>query len=142
MTNPRYISSKLRDLVAKRANFVCEYCKAQEDFSADSFSVEHIKPIILGGQTIAENLAYSCLGCNSHKSIKIQAIDPISEQIFSLFNPRTQIWHEHFTWNKKFTEIIGLTPIGRATIKTLKLNRKGLINLRWALFAVGKHPPK
>jgi molybdenum cofactor biosynthesis enzyme MoaA len=49
MTNPKYISSKLRDLVAKRANFVCEYCKAQENFSADSFSVEHIKPIILGG---------------------------------------------------------------------------------------------
>jgi len=43
---------------------------------------------------------------------------------------------------KIFTEVIGLTPTGRATIETLKLNRKGVINLRWALFAVGKHPPK
>ncbi len=142
MTKPRYVSSKLRILVANRANLVCEYCKSQENFSADSFSVEHIKPIILGGKTTEQNLAYACLGCNSHKAIKIEAIDPFNEIKVSLFNPRTQIWHEHFTWDKNFTEIIGLTSTGRATIKALKLNRKGVMNLRWALFAVGKHPPE
>jgi 5-methylcytosine-specific restriction endonuclease McrA len=100
MTESRYVSSKLRKLVAERANFVCEYCKSQENFSADSFSVEHIKPIVLGGKTIFTNLAYSCLGCNSHKSVKIEAIDPISNKKFPLFNPRTHIWEEHFTWVK------------------------------------------
>jgi len=127
--------------VAERAKFTCEYCRSQEDFSSESFSVEHIFPRILGGKTKAENLAYSCLGCNQRKSIKIEAIDPISKKTVSLFNPRKQVWQEHFTWSEKFTEIIGLTPIGRATIETLKLNRNGVTNLRWALFSVGKHPP-
>jgi hypothetical protein len=142
MTDSRYVPAKLRKLVSERANFVCEYCKSQENFSADSFSVEYISPRILGGKTVAENLAYSCLGCNSHKGVKIEAVDPVSEKSVPLFNPRTNIWYEHFTWNKRFTEIISLTPTGRATIEALKLNRKGVVNLRWALFAVGKHPPE
>jgi len=142
MTESKYVPAKLRDLVAKRANFVCEYCRSRENFSAESFAVEHIRPRILGGKTVAENLAYSCLGCNSHKAVKTNAIDPISETSAALFNPRTNNWNEHFAWNADFTEIVGLTAVGRATIKTLKLNRKGVKNLRWALFIVGKHPPQ
>ena len=142
MTESKYVPAKLRNLVAKRANFVCEYCFSQEDFSAESFAVEHILPRISGGKTVKENLAYSCLGCNSHKATKIKAFDSVSETTVNLFNPRSQNWNEHFTWNKDFTEIIGLTPIGRAMIEALKLNRKGVKNLRWALFSVGKHPPK
>lgn len=142
MTDSKYVPAKLRELVAKRANFTCEYCQSQEDFSADSFAVEHIFPRTLGGKTLSKNLAYSCLGCNSHKAIKTEAFDSISEITANLFNPRTQNRNEHFAWNEDFTEIIGLTPTGRATVKTLKLNRKGVKNLRWALFALGKHPPK
>ncbi len=142
MTESKYVPAKLRNLVAKRANFICEYCRSPQDFSAESFAVEHIFPRTLGGKTVEENLAFSCLGCNSHKAVKIKAIDPVSEITVALFNPRAENWNEHFTWNKNFTEVIGLTPTGRATIDALKLNRKGVINLRWALFAVGKHPPK
>ena len=142
MTESKYVPAKLRNSVANRASFICEYCRSREDFSAESFAVEHIFPRTLGGKTVAENLAYSCLGCNSHKAVKTKAIDPISETSAALFNPRTQIWSEHFAWSVDFTEIIGLTPIGRATITALKLNRKGVKNLRWALFIVGKHPPK
>lgn len=142
MTDSKYVPSKLRKLVAERANFICEYCRSQEKFSAESFAVEHIHPRKSGGKTVEENLAYSCLGCNSHKATKTNAFDPVSENTVNLFNPRSQNWNEHFTWNKDFTEIIGLTPTGRATIGALKLNRKGVKNLRWALFTVGKHPPK
>lgn len=108
MTESKYISTKLRDLVAKRANYTCEYCRSQADFSADSFSVEHILPRILDGKTIAKNLALSCQGCNSHKAIKTAAIDPISETLVALFNPRIQNWDEHFAWDKNFTELIRL----------------------------------
>lgn len=142
MTDSRYIPAKLRDFVAKRADFICEYCLSQESFSAESFAVEHIYPRKSGGKTVKANLAYSCLGCNSHKAAKTEAIDPVSETLVRLFNPRLQSWNEHFVWNEDFTEIIGLTPVGRATIAALKLNRKGVKNLRWALFSVGKHPPK
>lgn len=142
MTESKYVPAKLRNLVAKRANFICEYCRSREDFSGESFAIEHIFPRTLGGKTIAENLAYSCLGFNSHKAVKTKAIDPNSETIVDLFNPRIQDWNEHFAWSVDFIEIIGLTPIGRATISALKINRKGGKNLRWALFIVGKHPPK
>jgi hypothetical protein len=40
-----------------------------------------------------------------------------------------------------FTLVIGLTPIGRATIKALQLNREELVNLRRVLYAMGEHPP-
>jgi hypothetical protein len=43
------ITSKTRALVAERANACCEYCRSQEQYSSDSFSVEHIKPIAKGG---------------------------------------------------------------------------------------------
>lgn len=142
MNESKYVSAKLLKLVAERAKFVCEYCLSQEIFSPESFAVDHIFPRISGGKTVSENLAFSCLGCNSHKAAKTKAIDPISETLSDLFNPRFQNWHEHFSWNANFTEIIGLTPTGRATVETLKLNRKGVKNLRWALFTVGKHPPK
>jgi len=36
---------------------------------------------------------------------------------------------------------VGLTPIGRATILALHLNRPALLNLRSLLLAFGEHPP-
>jgi len=93
------------------------------------------------GPTAAENLALSCQGCNSHKFTKTEAIDPLTKQPVPLFNPRIQQWTEHFTWNQDCSLVIGLTPIGRATVAALHLNRPGVINLRQALYAVGKHPP-
>ncbi|MCY7346635.1 MAG: HNH endonuclease [Pyrinomonadaceae bacterium] len=51
MTDSKYVSAKLRMLVAKRADFICEYCLNQENFSAESFAVEHINPRKSGGKT-------------------------------------------------------------------------------------------
>jgi predicted restriction endonuclease len=122
------ISSKLRKTITERATRRCEYCLMLLDFSHDPFDVEHIKPISQNGKTELNNLALSCHGCNLHKSDKITAFDVVSEELVRLYNPRKDIWNEHFTWAKKFTIIVGLTPIGRATIESLKLNRQGLIN--------------
>jgi hypothetical protein len=38
--------------------------------------------------------------------------------------------------------MIGKTPVGRATIVRLQLNRFGLVNYRRVLAAVGEHPPQ
>jgi hypothetical protein len=67
--------------------------------------------------------------------------NPVSGEMVSLYNPRKQQWQEHFTWNDEYTLIVGLTPTGRATVETLKLNREGLINLRRLLYSIGEHPP-
>ena len=135
------MTESLRMEVRVRAQHCCEYCLAQEIISHDPFSAEHIIPSAKGGKDELSNLAWSCLGCNFHKFTATTAIDLVSEEFVSLFNPRENSWDEHFKWNEDSTIIIGLTAIGRATIKRLKLNREGLINLRAILVAAGKHPP-
>jgi hypothetical protein len=91
------------------------------DFATQSFSVEHILPRHEGGKTTLENLVLSCQGCNNHKYAKVLGIDPITEQTVPLFNPRQQLWQEHFTWTADSMMVIGLTSVGRATIEVLHL---------------------
>ena len=136
-----YIPIKLRNSVKKRANGICEYCRIPEKFSPQPFCFEHIFPKAFGGKTSSENLAFACQGCNAFKATRIEFEDEITNQNVKLFNPRESIWSEYFTWNEDFTEIIGITAQGRATIKALKMNRLGLINLPRVLYATGWHPP-
>jgi HNH endonuclease len=135
------LTASLRRAVIERARGCCEYCFSQSDFATQPFSIEHVFPRSKGGSNDPENLALSCQGCNAHKYNKTEGTDPLTRLPAPLFHPRRQLWGEHFTWNDDFTYIIGLTPTGRATIAVLKMNRKQLINLRRALFAVGEHPP-
>ena len=102
---------------------------------------EHIIPKSQGGKTTLENLALACQGCNNHKYNKTEGADPINGQVAPLYHPRKHRWNKHFAWNDDFTLIIGLTPIGRATVESLQLNREGLVNLRKVLYAMGEHPP-
>jgi HNH endonuclease len=129
-------------MVFARAQGYCEYCQSSADFTTEPFSIEHIQPRAKEGLNDSENLALACLGCNIFKSDKTTSLDPITQQVTPLFNPRTMDWHIHFTWDETFTIILGKSPIGRSTIETLKLNRRQLINLRRALIAIGEHPPK
>ena len=131
----------LRRLVIRRARGCCEYCRAQERFSPEAFSVEHIVPRSAGGPTVESNLALSCQGCNNHKAIRTIAFDPETGLGASLFNPREEKWVEHFTWSEDYTTVRGATPTGRATVAALKLNRHGLVNMRRVLYAMGEHPP-
>lgn len=131
-----------RKAVFERAKGYCEYCLSPETYSNSTFEVEHIIPFSKGGETVFHNLALSCSGCNKYKSHKIEAIDSQSGEKVLLYNPRREIWKKHFKWNADFTQIIGVTPTGRATIQALKLNRKNLLNLRELLRLYGEHPPK
>ena len=135
-------SKSIREKVEARANKLCEYCLSPLNFSPDSFSIEHIFPIFLGGTDDLDNLALSCQGCNGYKSTKTDAFDMVSQTNASFYNPRQDIWSEHFVWSEDFTEIIGLTAKGRVTIKVLKLNRQRVMNLRRVLVLAGEHPPK
>lgn len=136
------VTDAMRQIVSARAQNYCEYCRSSDEFATESFTVEHIKPRQAGGETTLENLAWSCFGCNSHKHTKTQGIDPITGQQEPIFNPRQQFWHEHFSWSSDFSEVIGKTPCGRATVKALRLNRAGVVNLRRLLFMAGLHPPE
>lgn len=76
-----------------------------------------------------------------HKGSRVAAIDPESGDLVALFNPRHQVWHEHFMWSSDSTMIIGLTPNGRATVFALHLNRISLVLARREWVTVGWHPP-
>ena len=106
-----------------------------------SFSVEHIEPRSRRGASTLDNLAFSCQGCNNFKYNKVEAVDPVSGQRVSLFHPRLHRWPDHFTWSEDYTQVIGISATGRATVEELRLNREGLLNLRELLYAAGKHPP-
>ena len=137
----RYVPAVLRRLVIERAAGYCEYCRCPAKYSPQSFVVEHILPRHAGGPTRTDNLALACQGCNAHKSIKTRAVDPVTNEAVPLFHPRQHRWREHYTWSDDCTEIIGLTPTGRATVATLQLNREGLVHLRRILYTCGEHPP-
>jgi HNH endonuclease len=135
------VNARLRRLVVDRANGCCEYCRSQERFAMQPFSAEHIEPRSQGGRASLRNLAWACQGCNNHKYKKTVARDSVTGEVVPLFHPRKQRWSDHFAWNEDGTHVLGMSPIGRATIDALHLNRKGLVNLRRILFIVGEHPP-
>lgn len=141
MSRP-YISAELRRLVFIRAHGCCEYCRCQVRYSPGAFHIEHIHPVESGGETVAENLALACQGCNSHKYTKIAARDPGTGKVVALFHPRQQRWNEHFGWNEDCSLILGLTPTGRATVLALQLNRERVVNLRRVLYQAYQHPPE
>jgi HNH endonuclease len=136
-----YIPVALKQLVFNRANGLCEYCRSQARFAIDPLVIDHIQPVSRGGKTIAENLALACQTCNNYKYTKTEAVDPVTNQSVSLFHPRKMSGEEHFTWNEDVTQSIGITPVGRATIALLQINRDGVVNMRRVLAIMGYHPP-
>lgn len=137
----RRVTAEERRYVTERARECCEYCRSQLRFAMQAFSVEHVEPRSREGETEIDNLALSCQGCNNHKYTKTEGRDPITGERTPLYNPRRQKWSDHFCWSADFTQVIGLTSTGRATVEVLQLNRVGLVNLRSVLYAAGEHPP-
>ncbi len=135
------VSPALRQATKNRANDNCEYCRCLGNYSPDPLTVDHICPRHAGGATTLENLAWACFGCNGRKQGRMQHPDPQTEEVVPLFNPRQQIWSDHFAWSTELTQMIGKTACGRATISALDLNRSGVVNLRRLLIAADLHPP-
>lgn len=134
------MNKALRKRVKERAFYLCEYCLSPERFCTAYYDADHITPLSAGGKDAFENFANACGGCNNNKSNTTHAIDPLSGQIVPLYNPRAHLWAEHFCWNDTYLLMLGISPIGRATIKKLKLNREEVVNLRTLLLTVGLHP--
>jgi HNH endonuclease len=137
----RYITVAEQQQVISRARRRCEYCQCHMDYTSQSFVFEHILAIANGGVTSLDNLALACGGCNGHKYVKQAALDPVDDNSAVLYNPRRDVWGEHFCWNEDRLQMMGLTSTGRATIASLQLNRPGVINVRRLLMLADLHPP-
>ncbi len=136
-----YIPKKLRQQVIDRANERCEYCQTSLELTP-VLEVDHIVPIAAGGKTEIGNLCAACDSCNNRKKTFQTGIDPETNEEFPIYNPRLQDWHEHFSWSDDGVFLVGLTPIARATIRRLKINRDAMVRVRRKWVEAGWHPPK
>ena len=115
-----YVSDALRRLVIERAAQACEYCLLPSSLSFYPHEVDHVIALKHQGETTADNLAYACWRCNRFKGSDLGSFDPDTGEFAFLFNPRTQVWIEHFTLTAG--QIVGRSPEGRTTAVLLKLN--------------------
>jgi HNH endonuclease len=118
-----------RNLVRTRAANRCEYCGLpQSALPYSTFHVEHIRAKQHSGTDEPDNLALACDRCNHRKGPNLSGIDPDTDQIVPLFNPRRDVHAEHFTFRGMY--IIGLTAIGRATVEVLAMNATEQLDTR------------
>jgi hypothetical protein len=126
------VEGLVRQRVRERANHLCEYClRAQSTSLLIPFHVEHVIPRKHGGLDAEENLALACAECNLRKSSDLAGFDPETQVMTRLFNPRVDRWDEHFAWDD--SRIVGLTAIGRTTVRVLDLNSSSRIRLRMTI---------
>ncbi len=133
-----HIPAPLRRSAIARARGCCEYCLLPGDDAEYPHEIDHLIALKHGGETTSENLVLACLKCNRRKGSDLSAIDPIDQVLVPLFNPRTQVWAEHFRLVGAL--IIGQTPIGRATVNLLQLNSEVRLERRQAVIAAGRYP--
>lgn len=136
-----YIPAELRRQVIALARGCCAYCQSAERLMGVTFEIDHIVPDAKGGSTELDNLCFSCPMCNRFKAKRVLVVDPVTQRSVPLFHPQSEGWNEHFQWIENGSQLLGLTPIGRATIVALRMNREALIQLRQHWVVLGLHPP-
>jgi len=128
------------EYVAERAKFRGEYCHAPAVLFNFQFEIEHIVPTSHGGDNEPANLALSCRACNVFKGPALFGVDPETQATVELFHPRIHQWAEHFEHEPETDEIVGMTPIGRATVQMLRFNRPNQIHARREWKKLGEFP--
>jgi hypothetical protein len=136
-----YVAAALRREVITRAGNCCEYCLVSQDDRLWPYEIDHIIAEKHGGATEADNLCWSCYLCNGYKGSDIGSIDwNYSERLTPLFNPRTQMWEEHFRFDLATGLFEALSPEGRVTIFLLRLNSDEQVKTRQLLLTSKRYP--
>jgi hypothetical protein len=121
------ISSSLKQQVRARAANTCEYCQIyQDDLPYAVFHIEHVIARQHAGTDEFENLALSCHWCNLHKGTNLSTM--VDNILTPIFNPRSHAWSDHF--QNKNGEIVGITNIGKGTVRLLQMNDEERLELR------------
>ena len=133
------IPRRLTELVVHRARDRCEYCGLSQEGQEATFHADHVIPRAANGPTTVENLALACVSCSLRKGMKQEIVDPETGETVPFFNPRIEIWADHFRWDEE--RVVPLTPTGRATVAALSLNRAVILSIRREEAERGRHPP-
>lgn len=136
------IPDELRRKIAEAAKYRCGYCRMPQAILPMALEIEHILAQAAGGTDDEYNLWLACRACNSFKHAKTHGFDQETNQEVKLFNPRTQIWQEHFEFDSETGEITGKTACGRATGMALRMNSEQAVSARIFWVAAGWYPPK
>lgn len=72
------------------------------------------------------------------KGPNLTGIDPLTNEVVPLFNPRRVRWDDHFRLSG--VQIEGTTASGRATVQVLAMNDSRRLDLRLELLARGDFP--
>ncbi len=132
-------SADLRRQVVIRSSNRCEYCLIHQEDAIAAHQIDHVIAEKHGGATSLENLALSCVLCNRRKASDLSSLDSENDRVTPLFNPRTQLWPEHFLIDDDC--IVGLTPVGRTTVHFLQLNSDQRVAERRDLINCDRFPP-
>jgi HNH endonuclease len=128
-----------REFVWRRASGVCEYCRMPQRHDPLPFQVDHIISLKHAGADDSDNLALACFPCNNHKGPNIAGFDRLTKTTIRLFNPRHDLWAQHFEWSS--ARLVGLTNIGRVTVDVLAINAQNRLDHREGLIEEGMFPP-
>ena len=103
-------------LVTKENPEVVVHCAAYNNVDAAESDPD---TAYKGNALAVRNLALACQRCNSYRYNFTTALDPETQTMVPLFNPRTQRWAEHFVWTAdglsivKGAQIAGMQPAPR-----------------------------
>lgn len=106
-------SERDREAVKRRAAYRCEYCGIPRSPRRRD-PVEELDA--------RENLAAACAHCNRLKGDFTTGRDPLTGREIRLFDPRRDVWEEHFAWSSDYVRLLPLSGIGEATIARLLMN--------------------
>ena len=123
--------------VRDHAGHRCDYCRLPQSGSRLRFPLDHIVPRQHGGVDAEGNRARCCPACNRHQGPNLASITRDTGELVPLFHPRRDRWEEHFAWNGPM--LVGLTPIGEATIRILAINDPDHLERRRALMLEGSY---
>jgi 5-methylcytosine-specific restriction endonuclease McrA len=94
---PRFSKTNLyiRDL------YTCQYCA--NEFSRNNLTLDHVRPLSLGGKTSWDNIVAACQKCNTAKGNKMlmkPKKQPYEPDYYELVNKRKQLEFQlrHPTW--------------------------------------------
>lgn len=133
-----HIPAALRRVVRARASERCEYCRLAEEDAFFPHEPDHVVALKHGGATDEANLALACIECNRHKGTDLASIDPDSGAIVALFNPRSDVWDDHF--QALGGRVAPRSSVGRVTVALLRLNAPARVEVRVELAAQGRWP--
>jgi hypothetical protein len=128
-------SSELRQFVVRRAKERCEYCLVPQGSRLIPYQIDHIISKQHGGSNDESNLALCCPQCNRHKGPNVATLEPVTGNFVGFFNPRQDVWLEHFSF--EVGVISGLTPQGLATVTIFRFNEPIRVTERLNLSKLG-----